>query len=323
MISFLILPRELRDRIYAECFVSTRPINIRNLSMSHKSLVSPRLCLAPNLLSTCRQVHEEGIVKLYGENLYFVDFTSSWRFSRSLQWRECFEIEAEQLDICLVCQRTGLHGLIPNAELSQEEWNPNLSRVRRLQISLRQYTYSQWKYRQPSLFPRIPRGCLHVPYAILQRQLCLDLLIVRVLERSLLSIEDSSLPSSWHTVSQRYNVRDVELWKSEGAEDLARLVEDVLQIATPKANNIFISGLGHTPWIYIKTTETPRYILDILKMGQYFRNEGPRPKIRLPLLGGKSAKISQRVREKVCTIARMSGSKVACLHGEQIAFTNI
>jgi hypothetical protein len=160
---FLRLPRELRDRIYDQCFVAARPINLQNLAPLSGNSVSQRLCLTPNFLASCRQVYEEGMTKLYGENLYFVDLTSSWHFSRSLQWLECFRLHFEQQDICLVCQRTGVHDPTPDAKRLTESWNPNLDRVRRLQVSVQQYTYSQWKYRQPSAFPHISQSCLHVP----------------------------------------------------------------------------------------------------------------------------------------------------------------
>ena len=141
---FVRLPRELRDRVYDECFVAARPINLQNLAPLSKNSVtsSQRLCLAPNFLASCRQVYEEGMTKLYGENLYFVDLTSSWHFSLSLQWLKCFGLHFEQQNICLVCQRTDLHNLTPDADRLTESWNPNLDRVRRLQVSVQQYTYS-------------------------------------------------------------------------------------------------------------------------------------------------------------------------------------
>jgi hypothetical protein len=86
MLSFLCLPRELRDLIYDECFVAVKPMDLQNLAPSLERPVSRRLCLTPNFLASCRQVYEEGMTKLYGENLYFVDLTSSWRFARSVQW---------------------------------------------------------------------------------------------------------------------------------------------------------------------------------------------------------------------------------------------
>lgn len=142
MSSFLRLPRELRDRVYHECFVAARPINLQNLAPMSANSVSQRLCLALNFLASCRQVYEEGMIKLYGENLYFVDLTSSWRFSRSLQWLKCLGLDFEQQDICLVCQRNSLDDLASNAERIMESWNPNLVRVRRLQVSVQQHTYS-------------------------------------------------------------------------------------------------------------------------------------------------------------------------------------
>jgi hypothetical protein len=74
---FLRLPRELRDRVYDECFVAVRPINLQNLARLSEISTSQRLCLTPKFLASCRQVYEEGMTKLYGENLYFVDLTSS------------------------------------------------------------------------------------------------------------------------------------------------------------------------------------------------------------------------------------------------------
>lgn len=321
MPSFLCLPRELRDRIYDECFVAVRPIDLQNLAPWSETPVSQRLCLTPNLLASCRQVYEEGIPKLYGENLYFVDLTSSWRFARSLQWRKCFELHAEQLDICLACQRTGHHGLGPDVKPTLEGWNPNLSRVRRLQVSLQQYTYSQWKYRQPSTFPPIPQSCLHVPCAALQQQLHLDLLIVRISEPSLLSVEDSRRLSCWHTVSQSYNVRDIEQWKVEGDKDLGRLVVDILRFSTHQARNVTVVGHGHLPWVSTETAMTPRYIIDFLKTGRYFGSEASGS--RTGLFDGGSFEVSRRVREKRYTLAKMSGSRAVSLGGENISFTSI
>lgn len=162
MIPFLELPRELRDCVYVECFIARRAISLQNLRSSPSRPVSQHLNLVPNLLASCRQIYEEGIAKLYGENLYFVDLTSSWRFSRSLQWCNCVGLLAEQFDICVACQQANPDRSTPDGEPALLTWNPNLSRVRRLQVSLQQYTYSQWKYRQPSAFPRVPHGCLHI-----------------------------------------------------------------------------------------------------------------------------------------------------------------
>ena len=318
---FLRLPRELRDHVYDECFVAARPINLQNLAPLSKNSVSQCLCLAPNFLASCRQVHEEGMTKLYGENLYFVDLTSPWRFSRSLQWLKCFGLHFEQQNTCLVCQRNDLHNLTPDAKRLLESWNLNLDRVRRLQVSVQQYTYSQWKYRQPSAFTRTSHNCLHVPSEALREQLHLDLLVIRVLQRSLLSVEDSRRPSCWYTISQSYNVRDVELWKMEGNEDLKRFVEDVLQFAARKASNVIVSRLGRSPRILSETTMIPRYISGLLQTGRYFL--GGTPCDKTGLLGRENFEGYRRAWEKTVTLARMSGSRVVCLDGDNVAFTSI
>lgn len=246
--------------------------------------LSQRLCLTLNFLASCRQVYEEGMTKLYGENLYLVDLTSSWYFPRSLQWLKCFGLHFEQQNICLVCQRTNLHNSTPDAQRLLESWNPNLDRVRRLQVSVQLYTYSQWKYRQPSAFPHISQSCLHVSSEALQEQLHLDLLVIKVLQRSLLSVEDSRRLSCWYTISQSYNVRDVELWKTEGNEDLKRLVEDVQLFAARKASNVIVSRLGRSPRILSETTMIPRYISGLLQTGRYFLGNVPCDKTGLSTL---------------------------------------
>lgn len=261
------------------------------------------------------------MIKLYGENLYFIDLTSSWRFSRSLQWLKCLGLHFEQQNICLVCQRNDLHNLTADAECLPESWNPNLDKVRRLQVSVQQYTYSEWKYRQPSAFPHTSQSCLHVPSGALQEQLHLDLLVIRVLQGSLLSVEDSRRLSCWYTISQSYNVRDVELWKMEGNEDLKRLVEDVLQFAARKASNVIVSRLGKLPRILSETTMIPRYISGLLQTGQYFLGSAPCDKTGL--LGRENFEGYRRAWEKTVTLARRSGSRVVCLDGDNVAFTSI
>lgn len=120
-----------------------------------------------------------------------------------------------------------------------------------------------------------------MPSEALQEQLHLDLLVIRVLQRSLLSVKDSQRPSCWHTISQSYNVRDIELWKTEGNEDLKRLVEDVQLFAARKASNVIVSRLGRSPRILSETAMIPRYITDLLQTGRYFLGEAPRDKVGL------------------------------------------
>lgn len=321
MFPFLCLPRELRDRVYDECLIAPKPINLQNLAPYPHAPVPQRLCLIPNLLASCRQVYEEGVVKLYEGNLYFVDLTSPWRFSQSMQRRGLSESHALPLDICLVCQRTDPGGMTSTDRSLLKSWNPNLGRVRRLQASLQQYTYSQWKYRQPPAFPRVPQTCLHVPYMALQEQLQLDLLIIRISEHSLLSVEDSRRLSCWYAVSQGYSSRDIDSWKAEGGQDLKRLVKDVLRFAAQRPSNIVISRPGRSPTILTNTTTIPQYILSFSRTGQYFGGEAICDRKRL--ISEESLEGFHKVSEKTSTLARISGSRVICLGGDKIAFTSI
>lgn len=325
MIPFLELPRELRDCVYVECFIARRAISLQNLRSSPSRPVSQHLNLIPNLLASCRQIYEEGIAKLYGENLYFVDLTSSWRFSRSLQWCNCVGLLAEQFDICVACQQANPDRSAPDGEPALLAWNPNLSRVWRLQVSLQQYTYSQWKYRQPSAFPRVPHGCLHIVQGALPPLLNLRLLIVRILGRSLLSVGDSKRPSRWHAVSLRYNDRDIEQWKLEGHADLSRSVEDVLRYGKQTADSIVFSDSGRSPCVLTRATLSWTFLNDLLRTRRCFKKEGldsafheTSDRLNMYTSGG-----SRRLRERACAVARRSGSRLVSLDGEEIAFTSI
>ena len=160
-----------------------------------------------------------------------------------------------------------------------------------------------------------------MPSRALQEQLHLDLLVIRVLQRSLLSVEDSRRRSCWHTIAQSHNIRDVELWKTEGDEDLKRLVEDILQFAARRASNVIVSRLGRSHRILSETAMIPRYISGLLQTGRYFPGEAPRDKVEL--LRRENFEGCRRAWEKTVTLARTSGSRVVCLNGDNVAFTSI
>lgn len=321
MSSLLRLPRELRDRVYEECLLASKPIDLRNLAPPRVMHLHQRLCLTPNLLASCRQVYEEAILKLYDENLFFVDLTSTWRFFRTQKWCKCFGLQEGQLDICIACRRTSRIDRTADNESLIDAWNPNLHRIRRLQISLQHYTYSQWKYRQPSAFPHTSRHCSLMTFSALPSQLRLSLLIIRTLEPSLLSLEDSGHHSHWNAVSFGYNVGDVERWKLEGTEDLSRLVESVLQFARQQADIFVISGPGQIPYLWTTTMTTPTYIRDYLKTGRYLRAEAL-DAVRV-LSDMKIFTPPREIRERIVAIAGSSGIRAVCLNGEGVAFTSI
>lgn len=321
MSSLLRLPRELRDRVYEACLVASKPIDLRNLAPSRIMHLHQRLGLTPNLLASCQQVYEEAILKLYEENLFFSDLTSSWRLFRPLKWCNCFGLQAGQLDICIACQRTSPIDRTTDNEPLIDAWNPNLGRIRRLQISLQHYTYSQWKYRQPSAFPHTSRHCSLMTFSALPSQLRLSLLIIRTLEPSLLSLEDSRHHSHWNAVSFGYNVGDVERWKLEGTEDLSRLVESVLRFARQQADLFVMSGPGKIPYLWTTTMTTPTYIRDYLKTGRYLRAEAlDAVRVQSDI---KIFTPPRKIQERIVAIAVSSGIRAVCLNGEDVAFTSI
>ena len=136
-----------------------------------------------------------------------------------------------------------------------------------------------------------------------------------------MSVEDSRRRSCWQTIAQSHNIQDVELWKTEGNEDLKNLVEDVLQFAARKASNVIISRLGRSPRMLSETTTIPRYISGLLQRGRYFLGKAPDDKTGL--LCREKFEGCHRAWEKTITLAKTSGGRVVCLDGDDIAFTSI
>ena len=136
-----------------------------------------------------------------------------------------------------------------------------------------------------------------------------------------MSVEDSRRRSCWHTIAQGHNIQDVESWKTEGDEDLKRLVEDILQFAARRASNVIISRLGRSPMMLSETTTIPKWISGLLKTGRYFLSNAPGEKVGL--LPRENFEGCRRAWEKTIALARTSGSRVVCLDGDNIAFTSI
>jgi hypothetical protein len=64
----LLLPRKVRRRIYRFLLVSDQPLRIWRFR--DNGSYSPPNCLFPAILSTCRIVHCEATMVLYGENVF-------------------------------------------------------------------------------------------------------------------------------------------------------------------------------------------------------------------------------------------------------------
>jgi hypothetical protein len=65
----------------------------------------------------------------------------------------------------------------------------------------------------------------------------------------------------------------------------------------------------------------PRYISGLLQTGRYFLGGAPCDKTGL--VGRENFEGYRRAWEKTVTLARMSGSRVVCLDGDNVAFTSI
>lgn len=113
-LSFLDLPRELRDLIYAHTFhvagaifvytrnpyqperkLRSKIVRYKNLGAAEPLSVSRRI--STGLLQTCRQLHAESVPVLYGDNIFRIWFLSKTSFAlvyRQLVRRIIFTMEA-------------------------------------------------------------------------------------------------------------------------------------------------------------------------------------------------------------------------------------
>lgn len=70
---FMKLPAELRLRIYREVLHTEQEIIMDPAGIYDRDELLP-YDLCPNILQTCRQVHDEAVEVLYGENVFMTEF---------------------------------------------------------------------------------------------------------------------------------------------------------------------------------------------------------------------------------------------------------
>jgi len=250
---FVTLPAEIRNQIYEECLVSDRAIDLTALRRC-ETLAPQRQSygLTARLLVACKQVYAEALPILYGQNLFYYDLESMWSYHRPQAWRRCFHVELDALYACLKCQMyQDLNHKIDTPALDMtpqgdDMWNPNLSFVRRLQVSLVPYTYLEWRYRHCTAFPRQHFTCPHSVRYSMPSKLQVDLLVVRIGSRALMDPEECINRQNWYRVASRYESRDAHTWRSRSERDEVRDLSRLVEYARCHARSIVLAGIDST-----------------------------------------------------------------------------
>lgn len=251
MPSFFHLPRELRDYIYEECLQTQIPIDLRNLADEQQWPPHQRLGLCPSLLQTCRNIMEEGLHKLYGENTFFMDLRVEWQLPPNQP--SCTHSQSN-LETSPTCHQALRCEALPLGILQPTFWSPLCARISKVQISPRQYTYSEWKYRIPANLSSATSTRRSIS-SVFPSGLRLKLLSVRIQERSMIPVEEVHCLRSWQAVAFGYNHHDAEHWRKQGYSDLRRITAYILHVGRRCAETVLLYQPDSLPRI-ITTTPT-------------------------------------------------------------------
>ena len=161
--------------------------------------------------------YREGSKVLYGENTFYVDLQPMWQYTRTKHIRDLLpaRLNSQHPHACLACSdrvhavnhdRTVRGQQYANMLQTSDSWNPVVHKIRRLQISLRPYSYSQfadvclikfWLQRIPALEDRrLVYSCFHSFQNALPPLRQLDLLILHVAKLPLALAEEEMELSS-------------------------------------------------------------------------------------------------------------------------------
>ncbi|KAK3677840.1 hypothetical protein LTR37_021508 [Vermiconidia calcicola] len=270
-LGFLDLPREIRDDIYEECLVSNDMIELCNLRLDSARDRSnkQRLGLVPNLLRTCRQAQEEGSKILYGSNTFYVDIQPMWQYTRS---RDIRDLLADQLCsqrpyACIACSDR-VHAVHSARDANSKRsdmtvlqhwgtrmpgpsttWIRQINLVRRLQIALRPYSYSQFadtrmiKFWLQGIAAKEDRelvcACSHSLQHAVPHFRHLDLLILHIAKPALAVAEEDLELSS----AVLYPI-GAAAWRRQVHQDMARETSWLLSFAKQSAKVIVIPSSG-------------------------------------------------------------------------------
>ena len=263
--AFLSLPREIRDIILKLCLDSDEILELKNLQFERRGRLQLRphyLGLFPNILRVCRQLNEEASQLLYGANTFFLDIQPMWQYTRDQAICGLLEEEicSQHPYTCLLCSKkiqglTSTEAAEPNTIQSAESptkvcrWSSGIEYIRRLQLSLRPYTYQQYHDVYAIKFylqkfsnkkdRKLIHNCLHSLKDALPPGLQLDMLILHIARPAVaLPTDQKSLVSA-----MRYLI-DAEAWRSDVQRDMNRDISQLLTFARRSTKVLVLPNTG-------------------------------------------------------------------------------
>ena len=244
----LDLPAEIRELIYERCLVSTRMINLTSLVHGSLHITRERMGLTPQILSTCRQIRKEATMTLYGLNTFYMDHLIAWSLMKSEGHRAlgptlrrvCAECSYFSLwDDYGVMARRDDYGSVERRNDDVRNfhitWNPQIRLIRRLHVSLRPYSFSQWDDVRTAV-ELLDEGCrpvddcAHMLLDHLPQDLRLDLMVCYISKPGLLDRGEVLFPARLNLLLGKYVVSGSQ-WIEQVANEMAAETKSILQFA--------------------------------------------------------------------------------------------
>lgn len=307
------LPGEIRNQIYAELLSTDDVIALSNLRRDKACWpVAQTLGLTPALLRTCAQINDEATPFLYWRNTFFQEIEAPWEFESSALWRRCFERFEEPLTTCLASahREDGPSRAVPSP------WGPMVSSIGKLQVSIRSYSYFEWRFRHPSGLADEDR-CDHVIKIALPPLLRLELLCIRILPRCLLAGNDIHNRENWTTVALGYETSDANRWRRCARHDLRRHLRQLLDHATLCSDTVIVAGKNYGPYIDRDVDgRLPLGLRQLLYTGKLIRSSKIKAYRELP----PSSYMMRETLQKICA---ENDELLICPSGQEVAAQSI
>ena len=322
---FLDLPFDIRDAIYDYWLVSTDMIDITNLSQD-TSLRQTRehLGLLPNILQTNRQAHAEGTGKLYGLNTFYFDSLAAWSWN---------DTDGTSREICAECSYWSLwedcntnrrYDMI--SEPVSLAWNPQICLVRRLHISLRPYSFSQWDDVRKALDLledgcRPTYTCAHMLLGSLLQSISLDLLICSVSKLALVDWCEVTFPARVGLLARRYMTHG-DRWRRDVDNDMSREIRRMVLFAQHASRTVVFPDsenfMSLDSTLHSRLGQPPLPPLLCTKIPGHFKRSGNLSKLNTTKSRGQDLRGTARR----CVLEERVGSVVKHLSHDGVALVS-
>lgn len=320
MISFFELPREIRDHVYEYCLLSKCAVDLNRL---RTGVERPRkkhaLGIQPSILRTCRQALDEGNKLLYGSNIFYLDIVTFREYYRPIDFNGSLQLMSESQRSCLACQlyeNRQPFFLPPAVQPIRASWNHQIRQIRVLQICVQPYTYCQWRQIQRASFFVNRIQCHHTIANGLPPVECLDLLVIRVVKRSVFAETEVSRPENWTSIGYKFQTTESRSWRASSSRDTARDLKSLLRWSKNRAKACIVSQPGRTPYTTTALHGRQSALLrNFLRTGCLVENSNETQGLKDVV----PDTITAVLRQSVTSSARRQGDLLVCPSGTTLA----